>query len=185
MEGIQQCDSGAGWHVSCGSFQRLPQQITKNWVASNNNNVFLYSFGNYKSRIWLSAGPCCPWTSQGRVISCFWTSLWWFLTPSIWLTGGFLYFFLWSYRSLTAFFISVPRITPTYKEMVSQWLGAHHHLPRLHFYLLAFMKTVFLNEVTFIATMVRVYTTPGGSEFNPFRSVCRIPVSVSMLHSFL
>lgn len=51
----------------------------------------------------------------------FGRSLWWFLTSSVWLTGGLLYFCLWSYSSLTAFFISVPRITPTYKEMVSQW----------------------------------------------------------------
>lgn len=46
-------------------------------------------------------------------------------------------------------------------------------------------QRLFLNEVTFIATMVRVYTTPGRSELNPFRLVCLIPISVSMQHSFL
>lgn len=119
-------------------------------------------------------GHAVPEPPKQESSPAFGKSLWWFLTSSVWLTCGLLYFCLWSYSSLTVFFISVPRITPPYKEMVSQWLGAHHNLPRLHFYLLAFMKTLFLNEDTFIATMVRVYTTPGGSEFNPFRLVCLI-----------
>lgn len=101
-------------------------------------------------------GHAVPEPPKEESSPAFGRSLWWFLTSSVRLTCGLLYFCLYSYCSLTVFFISVPRITPPYKEMVSQWLGAHCNLPWLHFYLLAFMKTLFLNEDTFSVPNTRL-----------------------------
>ena len=63
-----------------------------NSVASNNRNAFCHHYGDQKSEVEVLAGLVSPSGSEGKLVPCLYSSLWWLLTSLgvLWLIDASL-----------------------------------------------------------------------------------------------